>query len=1075
MATYYVDGVGGNDTTGTGATGTPWKTLAKAYNSSAAGDTIKVRSATYTQTLNLAKANQIWEADTGATPIIDGGYGQAQQGQPPTGYLPGAEFASMVMLNANGVRFTGFTLRNIGGVPIRIADNNCTVSYCSIDWSYGGGIVINSDAGTVTGVWVHHNTMMHLNQKKYDSSRGSIADTPAGVQSTLVFHTCVAPICEYNTVKYSHGEGIVFGRGTTDGIMRYNTVINVAHVALYINRALRTQMYGNVAWHDGTGPYVSQRDSKPPEGIVYGDESGRVVRNFSRSAGAIITNNLIVGYESGFQVRCSGENYGGSSMSNVYLAHNTFVNNWKWGIDVRNPTSAAHTTTIIENNVIHQASGLGAVSFGVSSLSGVSVRRNAWSALPAAALRATGDVVGNLHLANPNAAFTADTFNIDNYRPTSDSPFMNVAQYGGAYGGFTPPAMTTDLDGDTRDQSAPDMGAFDGTGGGGGGGGTPGEGIEVVGKRYAIGTAAAQTTGSPTTQTITWGTELETAPTAVILIASKGITNNTAADGLILGMGFWAGTGQGSISTNSEHGNTTSNTYRDVSNAAALVILDPASSTRDGEATVNSVSTSGVVLNWANYPTAAYKIIAIGLVGEQAQVNVVALPETTNGTAAVTPGFEPDLVFGLTNQRTTAGWQAKFSFGVVHNGSSVTQRGVAWESRKDQADTLVRNRFLTNAMLGYMHSSISWRISLGSFDTTGFVATALDSGATGYGIFLSVQLTDVGVSLATANTATTTGDATTTGVGFEPGFLFEVGTMLASVDTDSSTADAGTIAFGVTDGTTSASISVSEDVSAAVTNNQSLFSTKFLEVPADDGAAGYAMTITSLDADGYTEFYTAANGTARKRIVLALEAVEEEGGDPDPGPITADKWIEEIEEMLIQSIAARVAFTLVSTTDGATPVTGATPTVTLSKNGGAFAAASGTPTETGDGLYYIDLTTTETNTVGPLALRITATGAVPRTRQFRVIASIPSTHTATEWNVGADHVLRRSSASAEASSSGDAVGFRSLLGVIAKLTNKVAASGGTLNVYKADDTTVLGTQTLSTNESAAPIVTVDTV
>ena len=52
-------------------------------------------------------------------------------------------------------------------------------------------------------------------------------------------------------------------------------------------------------------------------------------------------------------------------------------------------------------------------------------------------------------------------------------------------------------------------------------------------------------------------------------------------------------------------------------------------------------------------------------------------------------------------------------------------------------------------------------------------------------------------------------------------------------------------------------------------------------------------------------------------------------------------------------------------------VTALTLTATLSKNGGAFAAAGGTITQLSGGWYYIALTTTDTNTPGSLAYIIT--------------------------------------------------------------------------------------------------------
>ncbi len=78
---------------------------------------------------------------------------------------------------------------------------------------------------------------------------------------------------------------------------------------------------------------------------------------------------------------------------------------------------------------------------------------------------------------------------------------------------------------------------------------------------------------------------------------------------------------------------------------------------------------------------------------------------------------------------------------------------------------------------------------------------------------------------------------------------------------------------------------------------------------------------------------------------------------------------------ITQSTTPTVLFLLVSNVDDKTAVTGATPTVTLSKNGGAFAAATNPAVEISQGFYKLALTATETNTLGPLAIVATATDA----------------------------------------------------------------------------------------------------
>lgn len=77
----------------------------------------------------------------------------------------------------------------------------------------------------------------------------------------------------------------------------------------------------------------------------------------------------------------------------------------------------------------------------------------------------------------------------------------------------------------------------------------------------------------------------------------------------------------------------------------------------------------------------------------------------------------------------------------------------------------------------------------------------------------------------------------------------------------------------------------------------------------------------------------------------------------------------------------------------------------------------------------------------------------------------------------ADHVLRRTYANARASANGDTLNFRSLLGAVGKLVNKIAISGASLLIYQEDDTTSSapgGTQVLTTSASADHITGADT-
>lgn len=75
----------------------------------------------------------------------------------------------------------------------------------------------------------------------------------------------------------------------------------------------------------------------------------------------------------------------------------------------------------------------------------------------------------------------------------------------------------------------------------------------------------------------------------------------------------------------------------------------------------------------------------------------------------------------------------------------------------------------------------------------------------------------------------------------------------------------------------------------------------------------------------------------------------------------------------------------------------------------------------------------------------------------------------------ADHIFRRSASLIENSSDGDDLNFRSPYGAVAKLVNRFDASDGTTAcVFEADDTTVIGRQTMTACTNASPIVELNT-
>ncbi len=95
-----------------------------------------------------------------------------------------------------------------------------------------------------------------------------------------------------------------------------------------------------------------------------------------------------------------------------------------------------------------------------------------------------------------------------------------------------------------------------------------------------------------------------------------------------------------------------------------------------------------------------------------------------------------------------------------------------------------------------------------------------------------------------------------------------------------------------------------------------------------------------------------------------------------------------------------MSFLLVLSSDHITGATGKTPTVTISKNGGVFAAPAGAISELSGGWYVVAPNATDSNTLGPLILHATAAACDPSDEQFVVVDYNPTAFIPTQLNPG---------------------------------------------------------------------------
>ncbi len=174
--------------------------------------------------------------------------------------------------------------------------------------------------------------------------------------------------------------------------------------------------------------------------------------------------------------------------------------------------------------------------------------------------------------------------------------------------------------------------------------------------------------------------------------------------------------------------------------------------------------------------------------------------------------------------------------------------------------------------------------------------------------------------------------------------------------------------------------------------------------------------------------------------------------------------------LLKLSTARNRPILMVDSADHVTGKTGLTLTITVSKDGAAFATITPTVTELSSGWYNLALTTTHTNTLGALALHITSTGADPTDLADEVLTALPGDADANVAAIkaktdnlpaspaavsdiptaiqNADALLKRDMSAV----TGEAA--RSPLNALRWLRNRWSVVTGTLNVYKEDDVSV---------------------
>jgi hypothetical protein len=162
-------------------------------------------------------------------------------------------------------------------------------------------------------------------------------------------------------------------------------------------------------------------------------------------------------------------------------------------------------------------------------------------------------------------------------------------------------------------------------------------------------------------------------------------------------------------------------------------------------------------------------------------------------------------------------------------------------------------------------------------------------------------------------------------------------------------------------------------------------------------------------------------------------------------------------QLILNGDARPVPFFLAASADHVTGLTGAAPSVLISRNGGAFAAPAGAVAELGDGWYSLTPAGSDVTTDGVLLLHAAASGADPADVKCQVVAFSPYDPAA--LGLADLAVLTGALAESYAANGQPATLAQLLYGILAILGN-VSQSGATLTAAKLDGETPAMTFTL---------------
>jgi len=326
--TWYVS-TSGDDVTGDGSIGNPWRTVAYAANTATANSITYIRAGTYTETAQIVVAN----SGTVGNPIVFANYpgesitvsGTAIGSGEGLIYVNGKDYVTFSGISLYGAYYHGYHIQDADNIIVQDA----TITECASSgiYAYGSG-----GPATCTNLTFTRNTIHNCNASLTVHEALSLRyTTDVTITYNTVYNDQATPVYQTN-VK----EGIDT-LGSISVEVAYNEIWGVPlgiYVDGWASTASDQQIHHNYI-HDGI----------LTNGIQINAEQGGTVSDIS------IYNNIVEGYPYyGFYMM-----YEGTSYSNIYVYNNTFTNN---GYDARFREPGGNVTNLVVfNNIWDSTTG----------------------------------------------------------------------------------------------------------------------------------------------------------------------------------------------------------------------------------------------------------------------------------------------------------------------------------------------------------------------------------------------------------------------------------------------------------------------------------------------------------------------------------------------------------------------------------------------------------------------------------------------------------------------------------------------------------------------------------------------